>query len=578
MAGIRAAGGAICTCEICTLLVDSASFFGTDEGDQESSSLEESGPVIANHLPKSMTEQEFEDSSSGTDGTDRERIFFQEGRDDVSGEFVERERQLCEKYRHIFSESLRLDPARVPPMDLQVDADLLEGKLHARARPQSLAKVTKLRELLDSLLKFNIIRVSKETKGSQVLLVDKKGTDKMRFVSDYRALNDATRAPEGWPIPNIAEILQEIGIGRPKFFATLDMTSGYHQAPLKESVKHFTAFVTPGGGMYEWNRVAMGLMGAGSYFQRVMATTVFADLLHKGVKIYLDDIIIYAETEEEFLRLMEEVFKRCEKANIILKPSKCRFGMAEVEFVGHKISQDGISFTEERIDAVTQIPLPSTAFQLKSFLGLANYFHSHIRNLSAMTEPLSEMLGKYEKKNSHRRLEWTPRREAAFETVKEAIHRCPKLFFVQADLPIYLQTDSSDYGIGAYLFQKDGDVEYPVAFLSKSLNKEQRKWAIPDKEAYAIFYTIKKWDHLLRDAKFILQTDHKNLVYINFEGTAKVRRWKLLLQEYNFQWEYIKGETNLVADWFSRLIRMELWKTQLLRHLLLPLILLLLLI
>ena len=145
-----------------------------------------------------------------------------------------------------------------------------------------------------------------------------------------------------------------------------------------------------------------------------------------------------------------------------------------------------------------------------------------------MTEPLSEMLGKYEKKNSHRRLEWTPRREAAFETVKEAIHRCPKLFFVQADLPIYLQTDSSDYGIGAYLFQKDGDVEYPVAFLSKSLNKEQRKWAIPDKEAYAIFYTIKKWDHLLRDAKFILQTDHKNLVYINFEGTAKVRRWKLL--------------------------------------------------
>ena len=554
MASIRAAGGAICTCEICTLLVDSATFFGTDDGDEESRALEDSGPDISDHLPKSMTEQVLAGSSDSTDNIDRGRIFFQEERDDVSGDFVAHERRLCEEYKDIFSESVRAEPARVPPMDLQVDPEVLRGKLHARARPQSLAKVTKLRELLATLLKFDIIRVSKETKGSQVLLVDKKGTDKMRFVSDYRALNEATRAPEGWPIPNIAEILQEIGVGRPKFFATLDMTSGYHQAPLKESVKHFTAFVTPGGGMYEWNRVAMGLMGAGSYFQRVMATSVFADLLHKGVKIYLDDIIIYADTEEEFLRLMKEVFERCRRANIILKPSKCRFGMAEVEFVGHKISQDGISFTEERIDAVTQIPLPTTAFQLKSFLGLANYFHSHIRNLSALTEPLSEMLGKYEKKNSHRRLEWTPKREAAFHAVKEAIHACPKLFFVRLDLPIYLQTDSSDYGIGAYLFQKDGDIEYPVAFLSKSLNKEQRKWAIPDKEAYAIFYTIKKWDHLLRDAKFTLQTDHKNLVYINFEGTAKVRRWKLLLQEYNFQWEYIKGETNLVADWFSRLI------------------------
>jgi Ni,Fe-hydrogenase III large subunit len=76
----------------------------------------------------------------------------------------------------------------------------------------------------------------------------------------------------------------------------------------------------------------------------------------------------------------------------------------------------------------------------------------------------------------------------------------------------------------------------------------QRKWAIPDKEAYAIFYSLKKWDHLLRDVKFTLQTDHENLTYINFEGTPKVRRWKLLIQEYDFILEFIKGEDNIVAD------------------------------
>jgi hypothetical protein len=94
------------------------------------------------------------------------------------------------------------------------------------------------------------------------------------------------------------------------------------------------------------------------------------------------------------------------------------------------------------------------------------------------------------------------------------------------------------------LFQKIDGQERPVAFLSKSLNKTQRKWGIPDKEAYAIFYALKKWDHLLRDAKFILQTDHENLTYINFEGTAKVRRWKLLVQEYKFILEFLKGEDN----------------------------------
>jgi hypothetical protein len=133
------------------------------------------------------------------------------------------------------------------------------------------------------------------------------------------------------------------------------------------------------------------------------------------------------------------------------------------------------------------------------------------------------------------------------------VGNCPTLFFADHTSPIFLQTDASEFGIGAYLFQVVDGVERPVAFLSKSLNKVQRKWAIPDKEAYAIFYSLKKWDHLLRDVKFTLQTDHENLTYINFEGTPKVRRWKLLIQEYDFILDFIKGEKNIVADAGSRL-------------------------
>ena len=229
--------------------------------------------------------------------------------------------------------------------------------------------------------------------------------------------------------------------------------------------------------------------------------------------------------------------------------------MAWVEYVGHKISSDGISFTKDRTDEVAAMPEPQTAGDMKMFLGMVNYFHQHLRNVSTLTEPLNQMLGKYEKKTAHRRLEWTPARRKAFQDVKELVSNLPTLFFVDSTSPIYLQTDASDFGIGAYLCQRVDGVERPIAFLSKSLNKTQRKWGIPDKEAYAIFYAFKKWDHLLRDAKFILHTDHENLTYSNFEGTAKVRRWKLLLQEYNFQIEFLKGVDNVVADPFSRLCR-----------------------
>jgi hypothetical protein len=147
------------------------------------------------------------------------------------------------------------------------------------------------------------------------------------------------------------------------------------------------------------------------------------------------------------------VFARCRKFNITLNGAKCKFGMADVEYVGHKIDGEGISFTKDRTDEVAAMPEPQTAGDMKMFLGMVNYFHQHIRNLSTMTEPLNEMLGKYEKKAARRRLDWTAARRLAFQQVKEAVGNCPTLFFADHTSPIYLQTDASEFGIGAYLFQ-----------------------------------------------------------------------------------------------------------------------------
>jgi transposase InsO family protein len=138
--------------------------------------------------------------------------------------------------------------------------------------------------------------------------------------------------------------------------------------------------------------------------------------------------------------------------------------------------------------------------------------------------------------------------------VREKVATCPKLHFLDEKLPLFLHTDASDYGIGAYLFQKTPEgKELPIAFLSKSLTAERLRWSVPEKEAYAIVYAFQKLEYVLRDMHFTLRTDHKNLLYINEDGSAKVRRWKLAIQEYNFDIEHIAGEENVAADAFSRL-------------------------
>lgn len=125
---------------------------------------------------------------------------------------------------------------------------------------------------------------------------------------------------------------------------------------------------------------------------------------------------------------------------------------------------------------------------------------------------------------------------------------------MHTDAPITLQTDASDYGIGAYLFQTIDGVDYPVAFMSEALTDAEARWTTIEKECYAIVYALKKFEHLIRDVHFLLQSDHKNLTYVNESMCPKVRRWKYLIQEYDFDIEYLPGEKNIIADALSRLL------------------------
>jgi hypothetical protein len=228
--------------------------------------------------------------------------------------------------------------------------------------------------------------------------------------------------------------------------------------------------------------------------------------------------------------------------------------MSRVEYVGHVIDDTGLSFTREKISEVADFPKPMTAKTLMSFIGLAGYFRRHIRDFAKMEGPMRVMLSVY-KRTKH--FEWTLDGEKAYEDLKRSIVNCPKLYFPNVTGEVFLHTDASNYGIGAYLFQIVDGEEQPVAFLSRSLKDEQLRWSTPEKECYAIFLSFEKFKHLIQHIKFTLRTDHKNLTYLNLAGSDKVMRWKLLIQQYNFDIEHIPGKDNIVADCMSRLCPLD---------------------
>ncbi len=226
-------------------------------------------------------------------------------------------------------------------------------------------------------------------------------------------------------------------------------------------------------------RLPMGLKGDPAFFQRSLANKVLVGRIMVICKLYLDDLIIFARTVEELVQNFCRVLDRFREFNIFINPSKCKLGLQEVTFVGHSIGANGIHFSRDKLDGITNIVKPITQGGLKTFLGMANYFRDHVKNQhSLLVRPLNRMLTQYNKAD---KLEWMPEQERAFDEIKSAINDCPMLFFLDDESPIHLYTDASDFGFGAHLFQLVDGVERPIRFVSQAFDERMCNWDVPQK-------------------------------------------------------------------------------------------------
>jgi len=466
---------------------------------------------------------------------------------------IKRHEELFIRFSEQFSRHVKSEPASIPPMVIEIDEEKWKSNSQNRLppRPQSAAKQNEIVKQVATMQKLNVIRTSQAEQWSQVHMVPKPN-NKWRFCEDVKNLNACTKSL-GFPIPNIKMMTERIGASGAKYYAVIDLTSGYHQAPLAAESSKWTAFITLIG-LFEWLRVPMGCKGSAPYFQHALATIVLAGLLYFMCELYLDDILVYGRTLEEYFGNLEKVFERLKKYKLTVNPDKGKFGMQSVDYVGHHFSPEGVTHNRDRIEKVLQIDKPVYAGQLKSFLGVAEYFHDHIQNMSDKLRPLRLLIQPYDKRQI---LKWTSEAEQAFEQIKKDINDCPTLYFIDPSAPIYLNTDASQYGIGGYLYQVIDTKEHPIIFMSKSLITHEINWSTIEKECYAIVYSLFKFSHLLQDTHFILKTDHQNLTYMSTNRSQRVQRWLRDVQAYDMIVEHIPGKDNIVADGLSRIMNLS---------------------
>ena len=370
----------------------------------------------------------------------------------------------------------------------------------------------------------------------------------LRICGDYKVTANQAALVDAYPLPRIEDLFASLSGGTT--FTKLDLAHAYLQFPLDNSSKPLTTINTHRG-LFQYNRLPFGISAAPAICQRTM-DSLMQGLHH--VCAYLDDILVTGSTEEEHLKNLDAVLERLEKAGIKLKLSKCTFLQEKVEYLGHQISADGLQPTKEKVRAVKEAPVPSDVTQLKSFLGLLNYYAKFLPNLSNVLAPLHSLLKKPHKWS------WSSKQQEAFDTAKHLLTSDCLLAHYSPDKDLILACDASPYGVGAILSHVMDGQERPVAFTSRTLAAAEKNYSQLDKEALAIIFGVKKFHRYLAGRKFCIFSDHRPLQYLLGErnaipamASARVQRWALTLSAYDYQIVYKPGSKHANADSLSRL-------------------------
>ena len=448
--------------------------------------------------------------------------------------------EMIQNYQDVFDFPKHMPPKRKLEHTIEIEQGTLPK--FSGMYKMSPKELEELKKQLTELLEYGFIKPSESPWGAPVLFVQKKDGS-FRLCIDYRALNKVTKKNR-YPLPHIEELFNNTQGA--KYFSKIDLRSGYHQIRIAEKDTEKTAFRTRYG-HYEWLVVPFGLTNAPATFMHLMQS-VLNPVLDKFAVAFLDDILIYSKTKEEHIEHVKQVLNILRENKLFAKLSKCEFMKTEISFLGHTLSAKGKGMEDDKVKAVMDWPLPKNADDIRSFLGLAGYYQSFVKNFSEIVTPLSDLL------HGSNSFNWQKEQQDAFDKIKIAMTNAPVLALPNPDLPYTIMTDASGIAIGASLNQDNGNGLQPIAYLSKKLLPAETRYPVHEQEQLAILVALKKWRHYVHGTKIKILMDHKSLVYLGTQPQLSNRqvRWNEFMSQFDLDIVYLKGKDNVVADALSR--------------------------
>uniref|UniRef100_A0A0N5BBX0 RNA-directed DNA polymerase n=1 Tax=Strongyloides papillosus TaxID=174720 RepID=A0A0N5BBX0_STREA len=404
-----------------------------------------------------------------------------------------------------------------------------------RIKPSRMSyeKESEVSKQIADMLRTGMIEPSRSPYLSRVVLVRKKD-QKWRFVVDFRGINSLIEQ-QSHIIPRIDRITGDAAGKR--FYTSFDLKAGFHQIPLDENSRKIAAFITHEG-VFQYKVMPMGLTGSPDKFQEIM-DEVLAGI--PNCYVYLDDILTCANDETIHLNNIEAILQRIEQFGMKITLNKCQFGRSTAQYLGFVLDNNGIHPNPDKVKAISEKPIPRNQKEVKSFLGAASYFRRHIKNFSAIADPLYKL---------DKAFEWTESHTIAFNKLKDALINATTLSPPDNTKNYTIFTDASFQGLGAALVQNDK----PIAFASRSLKPAEKNYPIIKLEALGLVYALKQFRPYIYGKHTVVVTDHKPLLALlkNKELTGILQRYQMAIMEYDLTIQYIKGEANNVADYLSR--------------------------
>ncbi|KAJ1574824.1 hypothetical protein NDA12_005891 [Ustilago hordei] len=413
-------------------------------------------------------------------------------------------------------------------------------------------EMSELRRYLDENLEKGFIRPSKSPAQSPVLFVPKKDGG-LRLCVDYRGLNEITVKNRA-PLPLIKE--QLFLLRKARIYTKLDLRAAYNLIRIAKGDEWKTAFGTQLG-LYEYLVMPFGLANALAHFQSFI-NDIFRDIIGIYVVVYLDDFLIFSDTEEAHVKHVTEVLTRLRSNRLFAKLSKCEFHTKTVEFLGYIIKPTGIEMDPEKVRTVKEWPMPESIHDIQRFLGFANFYRRFIAHFARIAKPLTALVKPIE---WFKKFELPEEAQQAFHKLIQAFTSAGVLQHFDYHLPTRLETDASDFAIAGVLKQEHEGRWHPVTFYSRKMSSAEKNYEIHDKELLAVVACLTQWRHMLAGlpSQLVILTDHEALKYFKSQRriTGRQARWAILLADFDFILQYRPGDKGGEPDALTRRTDMQ---------------------